>query len=77
MVRGDLGRYDRTMTDQPVDLPKRIGAPATRALAAAGFTTLSQLAGTPVSELQALHGVGPKALRILQEELAVTGQSLG
>ncbi|HEY8044199.1 MAG TPA: hypothetical protein VIF35_08045 [Streptosporangiaceae bacterium] len=58
-------------------LPGNIGAPATRALTAAGYTELSQLAGVPAAELRKLHGVGPKALRLLQEELQRHGMSLG
>jgi hypothetical protein len=58
-------------------LPRTIGAPATRALTAAGYTELSQLAGVPAAELSALHGVGPKALRLLQEALQAQGKSLG
>ena len=56
-------------------LPK-IGAPATRALHHAGYTALRQLAGVPRADLAALHGVGPKSLRILQEALAEHGLSL-
>ena len=58
-------------------LPRGIGAPATRALTAAGYTELSQLAGVPAAELAKLHGVGPKALRLLQEALQERGLSLG
>jgi hypothetical protein len=58
-------------------LPPTIGAPATRALTAAGYTELAQLAGVSRPELERLHGVGPKALKILQEELASQGLSLG
>jgi predicted flap endonuclease-1-like 5' DNA nuclease len=58
-------------------LPRGIGAPATRALTAAGYTELSQLAGVPATELAKLHGVGPKALRLLQEALHDQGMSLG
>ena len=58
-------------------LPRSIGAPATRALTAAGYTELSQLAGVPAAELAKLHGVGPKALRLLQEALQERGMSLG
>jgi hypothetical protein len=58
-------------------LPRGIGAPATRALTAAGYTELRQLSGVSRGELQRLHGVGPKALRILQEELETRGLSLG
>jgi predicted flap endonuclease-1-like 5' DNA nuclease len=57
-------------------LPRGIGAPATRALAAAGYTRLSRLAGVSEEELKALHGVGPKALRVLREALAEHGLSL-
>jgi DNA polymerase/3'-5' exonuclease PolX len=59
------------------DLPRNIGAPATRALTAAGYTKLSQLVGVPADELAKLHGVGPKALRLLQEALQAQGKSLG
>jgi hypothetical protein len=58
-------------------LPRNIGAPATRALTAAGYTELRQLAGVPVAELKKLHGVGPKTLRLLQEALEQQGLSLG
>src|ERR1700674_1400666 len=50
------------------DLPK-IGAPATRALASIGVTRLEDVAGQSETELIALHGFGPRALRILKEEL--------
>lgn len=57
------------------DLPK-IGAPATRALASIGVTRLSQLANHCEADLLVLHGFGPKALRILDEELNRAGLSL-
>ena len=60
----------------PEPLPP-IGAPATRALAAIGISWLEQLAGFPRARLAALHGVGPKALRILEQELARNGLELG
>ena len=50
------------------DLPK-IGAPATRALNNAGYTRLEQLAEIPRTELAKLHGIGPRALRIIQAAL--------
>jgi hypothetical protein len=62
----------------PADgLPSAIGAPATRALVAAGYTGLRQLAGVKAAELTKLHGVGPKAIRLLQEALDQQGLSLG
>ena len=48
------------------ELPK-IGAPATRALATIGVTTMSQLAENTERELLSLHGFGPKAIRLLRE----------
>jgi hypothetical protein len=61
----------------PLDgLPRGIGRPATGALAAAGYTGLDQLAGVPRRDLQRLHGMGPKALSVLQAALEEHGLSL-
>ncbi len=50
-----------------------IGNPATRALAAAGITTLEQVRQHRAADLLALHGVGPKAIAILRSALADRG----
>jgi uncharacterized protein YdhG (YjbR/CyaY superfamily) len=63
---------NETRTDN--DLP-RIGAPATRALEAAGYTSLKQLTKVSEAELGQLHGMGPKALGILREALKAKGWS--
>jgi predicted flap endonuclease-1-like 5' DNA nuclease len=60
----------------PLDELPRIGAPATRALNNAGYTSLRQLAGVPRAELAKLHGMGPKALRIIEDNLAKQGLRL-
>lgn len=57
------------------DLPK-IGAPATRALNHHGITTLEQAAVRGERALLAMHGVGPKAIGILREELHKLGLEL-
>ncbi|QFG24502.1 hypothetical protein [Actinomadura sp. WMMB 499] len=57
------------------DLPGTIGRPATRALAAAGVTTLARVAELTEAELRAMHGVGPKAVRILREALGADGRA--
>jgi endonuclease III len=57
------------------DLP-RIGAPAVRALASIGVTRIDQLVEQSRAELLALHGVGPRALRIIDEALADRGESM-
>ncbi len=54
------------------DLPP-IGRPANSALLAAGITTLAQVATRRRADLLAMHGVGPKAVRILTETLADHG----
>jgi ERCC4-type nuclease len=53
----------------------KIGSPATRALEAAGYTSLKQLTKVTEAELAQLHGMGPKALGILREALKVEGLS--
>jgi predicted flap endonuclease-1-like 5' DNA nuclease len=56
-------------------LPRTLGKVATRELALHGITTLSEAAERTERDLLAIHGVGPKAIRILREELAATGRS--
>ncbi|MEC3951748.1 helix-hairpin-helix domain-containing protein [Nocardia sp. CDC153] len=53
--------------------PRGVSAPAARALAAAGYQSLDQLAGVDENELLALHGFGPKAIRVLREALRAEG----
>jgi DNA-directed RNA polymerase alpha subunit len=65
------------MTSPEPGLPDGIAAPAMRALAAAGYTDLAQLAGVPEAELRRLHGMGPKALGRIKQALAARGLSLG
>lgn len=56
-------------------LPK-IGAPATRALTSAGYTTLRQLSNLQRSDLARLHGMGPRAVHVIERELAQHGLQL-
>ena len=64
--------HDAVMVDD--SLPK-IGAPATRALASIGVTRLSQLADHRARDLLALHGFGPRAIRLLEDALREQGLS--
>jgi hypothetical protein len=50
------------------DLPK-VSKPAERALAAAGYTRLEQLAEVREQELGGLHGVGPTVITRLRAAL--------
>lgn len=57
------------------DFPETLGRPATEALHAAGYERLSQLTAVTTKDLLALHGFGPKGLRILRETLAARGET--
>jgi uncharacterized protein YdhG (YjbR/CyaY superfamily) len=59
---------------QKSDFPN-IGSPATRALEAEGYTQLKQLTKLSEAELLQMHGVGPKAVRILKETMEANGLS--
>ncbi|GAA4967663.1 hypothetical protein [Actinoplanes utahensis] len=56
------------------DLPP-IGRPANGALLQAGITTLAQVATHRRRDLLTMHGIGPKAVRLLTEALAEQGLS--
>jgi predicted flap endonuclease-1-like 5' DNA nuclease len=55
------------------DLPNEIGKTAARELSLRGITSLEQVARRSREELLAIHGVGPKAIRILEGALAAKG----
>lgn len=58
------------------EFPRRMGKVAPRELAAHGYTRYEQLTSVTPQELLKIHGVGPKAIRILEEELAERGLSV-
>ena len=64
------------MSDES-ELTPRIGKVARRELALNGITRYDQLPAHSAAALLAIHGVGPKAVRILGEELAERGRALG
>ena len=57
------------------DFPAGIPKPALRALENAGYENLDQLAKVTKKDLAKLHGMGPKAIRILHEALSSKGKS--
>lgn len=59
------------------EFPASMGKVAPRELANAGYTKLKQLTKVTEAELLKIHGVGPKAIRILREELKEKGMSFG
>lgn len=57
-----------------VEVPfPRTGAPALRALTAAGYEHLQQLHGVPMRAVLDLHGMGPKGIRALRDAMAEHG----
>lgn len=59
------------------EFPRSIGKVATRELARAGYTCFEHLTKVSKESLLALHGVGPKSLNILEEELEKRGLGYG
>ncbi|WP_119695867.1 hypothetical protein [Microbacterium halotolerans] len=57
------------------DLPNEMGKTAPRELQSAGIDSLSKVSEHTEKELLAIHGVGPKAVRILAAALAERGMS--
>jgi len=57
------------------DLPPKLGAPAERALAAAGYMRLEQFTQVSEADLLKLHGVGPNAVGKIRSALAAKGLS--
>jgi predicted flap endonuclease-1-like 5' DNA nuclease len=58
---------------EPTEFPHGIGKVARRELALNGYTRYEQLTNVSAAELLRIHGIGPKAIRILAEELATRG----
>ncbi len=65
----------KNTNQQEPDFPQTIGNPARNALQVAGFSKFNQLTDVTQAELSKLHGMGPKALRILRETLEAKGLS--
>jgi predicted flap endonuclease-1-like 5' DNA nuclease len=59
----------------PTEFPAGIGKTARRVLALNGYTRYGQLTTMTAKDLLKIHGVGPKAIRILGEELETKGLS--
>ncbi|MFD9699003.1 hypothetical protein [Lentzea sp. NPDC059081] len=62
-------------SSQETEFPRAIGKVAARELAAHGYATFESLTEVSAGALLKIHGVGPKAVRILGEELAALGKA--
>ena len=63
------------MKEKP-EFPKGVAKPAVRALSSVGVVRLDQVTRFSEAELLALHGMGPKAIRLIKEALRAKGKSL-
>lgn len=70
-----MGLQNRGGRRVNTEFPSSIGRVAPRSLAEEGITTYAQLASHTEKELLEIHGVGPKAIRILGEELRERGMA--
>lgn len=57
------------------DFPAGLSAPARRALAGAGYKRLVQFTRVSEADLLKLHGLGPKAIRLIRAALDERGLS--
>jgi hypothetical protein len=55
------------------DLPAGLAQPALRALHGAGIWRLEQLTAFSEAQIKQLHGIGPRALKQLQQALETKG----
>jgi hypothetical protein len=62
----------KTLNSEESDIPK-IGAPAQRALAAAGVKQLKDLTKYSEQEVSMWHGIGPNALGKLRQAMTEKG----
>jgi hypothetical protein len=75
ITSSDAARVAALELTKPIKdkFPAGVSQPALRALAREGYTALEQLVRVKESELAQLHGMGPKALRIIREALGRKG----
>lgn len=66
---------DNSKKNSPESKLPKLGSPANRALEEAGFFRLEQFTDVTEADLLKLHGVGPKAIRLLNEALREKGLS--
>jgi hypothetical protein len=60
--------------EYPTEFPHGIGKVANRELFHNGYKTYDSLTKVTAKELLKIHGIGPKAVRILEAELAQRDQ---
>lgn len=59
------------MNESVHEFPKSIGNTATNALIAVNITTVDQVSKMSDKELLSIHGVGPKAVNALREQIRI------
>jgi hypothetical protein len=63
----------KSKTNTSSDLPAGLSNPALQALAGAGIKRMADLSKITAADLVALHGFGPKGLRILRAAMVERG----
>jgi hypothetical protein len=63
----------RHQSAEPGAYPHGAGKVAARELTNAGYPSVESLSGVSQSALLKIHGVGPKAIRVIEETLAERG----
>lgn len=66
-------KANATTAPLKAEFPRGVSEPALRALAARGLLTLEHLGTVTERELLAMHGMGPKAVRILRDAMQLRG----
>ena len=66
---------DKLAASVQENFPPGMSQPALRALADAGLSSVGQLSKIREADLAKLHGIGPKAIKILRAELQRLGKS--
>lgn len=74
--RPSLPARQKVRSESPTPpLPAGLSQPALRALATVGIRRLEDFVRFTADELLALHGLGPRAILVLQSELQARGLS--
>ena len=73
---GETARRDASTHPNRDAFPPGLSGPALRALAVAGVRSMTDLARWTERDLAALHGMGPKGVRMLRDALEASGARL-
>ena len=70
-----MSRPSDTTHPNKAAFPPGVSGPALRALSSAGVRSMADLTRWSETDLATLHGMGPKALKLLRDALITSGWS--